>query len=119
VDYDEIATVLRVCGRVYHSNPGRQLEPCGARSNGVRPADHVLPLQWLLPELVQEGRNGWVFDPLQPEAIVQTLEKALSSAADLRQMGAESRLIVADHTPQRAAEAIWAACNIALNSKRA
>jgi glycosyltransferase involved in cell wall biosynthesis len=70
------------------------------------------------PELVQEGRNGWIFDPLQPDAIVETLTKAASSAADLQRMGAESRAIVADHTPEHAAEAIWAACNIALNSKR-
>ena len=70
------------------------------------------------PELVQEGRNGWVFDPLQPDTIVQTFTKALSSAADLRRMGAESSVIVNDHTPEHAAEAIWTACNIALRSKK-
>jgi len=70
------------------------------------------------PELVQEGRNGWVFDPLKPDSIVQTLTKALSSMEDLQQMGSESRAIVANHTPEHAAEAIWAACNIALELKR-
>jgi len=70
------------------------------------------------PELVQEGRNGWVFDPLQQDTIVQTLTKALSSVADLQRMGSESRVIVANHTPEHAAEAIWDACNIALKSKR-
>ena len=66
------------------------------------------------PELVQEGRNGWVFDPLQPDSIVDTLEKAQIRMADLQRMGAESRVIVANHTPEHAAAAIWEACNIAL-----
>ncbi|WP_148202454.1 glycosyltransferase family 4 protein [Syntrophus aciditrophicus] len=69
------------------------------------------------PELVQEGRNGWVFDPLQRDSIVRTLTKALSSVDDLPRMGSESRSIVANHTPEHAAKAIWDACKIALGTK--
>lgn len=68
------------------------------------------------PELVQEGRNGWVFDPLRQESIVETLSKVMGSAADLKRMGAESCVIVADHTPEHAAKAIWNACRIALGT---
>lgn len=69
------------------------------------------------PELVQEGRNGWVFDPLETDSIVQVLTKALDNFGNLKRMGLESLAIVADHTPEHAAKAIWEACNIALMSQ--
>lgn len=68
------------------------------------------------PELVHEGRNGWVFDPLKPDKVVQALINVLENASDLKRMGNESRLIVGNHTPEHAAEAILGACNIALKS---
>ena len=98
------------------------------------------------PELVQEGRNGWVFDPLDPQDIVRCLDACVRASGTaeaftdaqahrrtdapspdtqfqlsafnfqhlppsaLRAMGRESREIVKDHSPCRAAEGILSAC---------
>lgn len=67
------------------------------------------------PELVQQGRNGWVFDPLDPEDSVRGLvEAAGPSRRILREMGASSQKIVEEFSPCRAAEAILEACEIAV-----
>lgn len=65
------------------------------------------------PELVQNGRNGWVFDPRDMQDVIRVLESAIADGTDLRQMGMESKAIVEDHTPQKAAQAVLDACEIA------
>ncbi len=85
------------------------------------------------PELVQEGRNGWVFDPIDPQDIAHCLALASGERAadvgrgstghgpramDLCAMGAQSREILQHHTPRKAAQAIYRACEIALNRRR-
>jgi len=70
------------------------------------------------PELVHDDRNGWVFDPLDGADTVAKLDMLVSRADRLAHMGAASRQIVADHTPQRAAEAIHQACHMAVQSRR-
>lgn len=69
------------------------------------------------PELVQEGRNGWVFDPLDEQDTIETLSSAIGHHADLTSMGAESLAIVSEHSPERAAEAILSACQLAVNGE--
>lgn len=70
------------------------------------------------PELVQGGRNGWVFDPLDAPNILACLRQCLWAEADLKNMGEQSRQIVAAHTPAAAAKSIYAACQIALGGAR-
>lgn len=70
------------------------------------------------PELVQEGRNGWVFDPLDQHGTTETLSRAASHPERLATMGAESLDIVAEHSPHRAAQAILSACEVALYGPR-
>ena len=70
------------------------------------------------PELVQEGRNGWVFDPLDEQGTKETLSKAASHQAELARMGAESQAIVSEHSPRRAAQAILSACELALDGHK-
>jgi glycosyltransferase involved in cell wall biosynthesis len=65
------------------------------------------------PELVHD-RNGWVFDPLDAQNILARLRQCLSAQADLKDMGEQSRQIVAGHTPDVAARSIYDACQIAL-----
>lgn len=65
------------------------------------------------PELVQEGKNGWVFDPLDTDNTVAVLRNALAHADDLPKLGEASREIIADHTPKHAAQAVFDACHIA------
>ncbi len=64
------------------------------------------------PELVYP-ENGWVFDPLNQDSIVQTLQKIIDSQDRLRQMGKVSKEIVSHYTPESAAKSIIDACKLA------
>lgn len=68
------------------------------------------------PELVQPC-NGWTFDPLNTQNTVETLKNISASRDRLKEMGEESRKIVANHTPQHAAQGIYGACIQVLNQK--
>ena len=65
------------------------------------------------PELVQEGRNGVLFDPLKK----QTIEKALAifHSVDLKRYGEESKLIEQYYNPQQTAQNIYNAVTAILN----
>jgi glycosyltransferase involved in cell wall biosynthesis len=69
------------------------------------------------PELVQEGRNGWVFDPIDTSDTLRVLTSVAASKVHLKKMGQCSREIVAQHNPKAAAEAIFAACNLAIKRR--
>lgn len=59
-------------------------------------------------ELVQDGINGYKFDPLEPDSIIRTLAKF--HQADLQSMGKKSIEIESDFTPDKAAQRIFNAC---------
>jgi glycosyltransferase involved in cell wall biosynthesis len=69
------------------------------------------------PELVQAGRNGWVFDPLDEEKFVAALVLAVENQSRLQEMGRESRLIIAGHSPAHAARAIHSTCLLACGNQ--
>ena len=69
------------------------------------------------PELVQEGMNGWVFDPLDTADLLRVLLKTFRCRDQLKSMGVRSKEIVAAYSSQKAAEAIFACCKIALSGK--
>lgn len=69
------------------------------------------------PELVHP-QNGWVFDPLDEADTVKVLQQIIAAQTQLPAMGEASRQIVAEFTPQHAAESIFNACQYALNHKR-
>lgn len=69
------------------------------------------------PELVKEGENGWVYDPLSEQGTFQALKTCVENREKLRDMGKKSREIAALHTPAHAAESILDACKIALQRK--
>ena len=66
------------------------------------------------PELIQEGENGWVFDPLNQDEFVATLHSAARSQNRFTDMGDRSREIVSRFTPATAAQSIYDACQIAM-----
>ena len=69
------------------------------------------------PELVKNGENGIVFDPLKPEDVANSL-KFFSDRQDvLKDMGKLSVDIVSEFTPQRAALAVLKACEFALSKR--
>ena len=59
-------------------------------------------------ELVQNGVNGYNFDPLKKEEILDTLDKF--HGADLEAMGKKSVEIESNFTPDKAAQRIFDAC---------
>lgn len=66
------------------------------------------------PELVHP-ENGWTFDPHNLKSTVETLKSISASHEKLPEMGEQSRRIVANHTPQHAAQGIYDACLKVLN----
>jgi len=69
------------------------------------------------PELVQEGINGWVFNPMRPEELAELFKKCRERTDVLREMGKRSAEIVQKYSPRCAAEAVLNACLIALHRK--
>lgn len=65
------------------------------------------------PELVQEGRNGWVLDPLDTPTLAGLLGQITASQGGLAAYGAESSATVSGCSPVRAAAAISECCGIA------
>lgn len=61
------------------------------------------------PELVRP-ENGWTFDPLDIDNTVATLREISGKRDSLKSMGQESLRIVADHTPDGAARALYDVC---------
>ena len=69
------------------------------------------------PELVH-SENGWTFDPLSKQSIVDVLDRIVSSKDKLLYMGRESLKIVSSETPERAAKSIMEAINFAIKRVR-
>ena len=61
------------------------------------------------PELVHP-ENGWTFDPLNIRQTTETLRTIYDNRDRLIEMGEESRRIVANHTPEHAAKALYDMC---------
>ena len=59
-------------------------------------------------ELIEEGANGFRFDPHKPKDVVSVLAKFHS--ANLHDMGNASKRIIDNYTPEKAAKKIFKAC---------
>jgi glycosyltransferase involved in cell wall biosynthesis len=70
------------------------------------------------PELVQSGKNGWVFDPLCPEELSKCLVSIVESRSSIPLMGGWSKRIVRGYSPVNAASSILRACEIAIEHSR-
>lgn len=64
------------------------------------------------PELVHK-ENGWVFDSLNQQNIIDVFRKIIKSKDKLKEMGEASKCIVSTETAQRAAQSIMDAIEIA------
>jgi 1,2-diacylglycerol 3-alpha-glucosyltransferase len=71
------------------------------------------------PDLVQEGVNGFTFDPYDVAGLARLLVKMSSGEADLKAMGEASRLIIADWTPEVFAQNLFKAVETAQAAKTA
>ena len=65
-------------------------------------------------DLVEEGRNGFTFDPDDLDAITVCLRDVAADSTDREAMGARSREIISAYTPERYAEGLLEAANAGL-----
>ena len=70
------------------------------------------------PELVQEGVNGFTFDPSDREGLARLLLKMSSPEADLKAMGEASQRIIADWSPEVFARNLFKAVKVADDYRR-
>ena len=65
----------------------------------------ILCSQWAgAAEIVNDGKNGFIFDPHKPESLAQLMSKFIENTDLIHRMGVESKEIMARYTPQAAAQ---------------
>lgn len=68
------------------------------------------------PELVKQ-ENGWVFDPLDNENFIKTLQMAWDEKDNWAEMGTRSQRIIEDYAPHEIAKRIYSACTKTIQSQ--
>ena len=87
----------------------------GQRSDGVRPAGACLRALRLRPDLVEDGINGFTFDPYDVEALAGLMQRVAAMTDERRAaMGQAGQLIIADWGPERFADGLVQAVQAAL-----
>jgi 1,2-diacylglycerol 3-alpha-glucosyltransferase len=61
------------------------------------------------PDLVREGENGLLFDPLDSHALAEHLTDLTEGRHDAAAMGAQARMDIARWSPELFAESLWCA----------
>ena len=69
-----------------------------------------------VPDLVENGRNGYTFDPYDVDALARLMRKIASDTCDRGVMGRASREIIACWSPETFAEGLWQAASAALEA---
>ncbi len=65
----------------------------------------VLCSQWAgASEMVIDGVNGYLFDPKEPEKLAELMRRLIDNPDLITSMGQESQKLIAQHTPERAAQ---------------
>ena len=113
IDYDSIAVYYKTadCFIIATKEDNWSLVVPEAMACGLPIASSIYNGCW--PELVTP-ENGWVFDSLNKTDIINTLKKIIGSKDKLKRMGEVSKLIVASHTAEKAAQSIIDAIEIAM-----
>ena len=55
-------------------------------------------------ELIQPGKNGYIFEPKQPQQLAELMVKFIASPQLSQEMGQQSKDIIAPHNPKAAAQ---------------
>lgn len=61
-----------------------------------------------VPDLVQDGQNGFVFDPDQPSQLTHRLIQFMDEAVDMQQMGQLAKQFIAPYAPEAVAQEMLA-----------
>ena len=117
--YDELAPYYGLAGGFVHVST---IEPWGLVLNEATAAG--LPVIasdacGSAAELIAEGRNGWVVDPLDVEQIARRMGELATAPAERRaSMAAESRRLVERVSPGRFGEGMLGALEAAVEHRR-
>ncbi len=65
-------------------------------------------------DLVRDGRNGYTFDPLQPETLATAMATVSTNWPGREAMGRESREIIKKWSPEYFATSLWESVRVAL-----
>jgi glycosyltransferase involved in cell wall biosynthesis len=68
------------------------------------------------PDLVEEGRNGYTFDPYEPSSLADRMYQVAHGSVDLQAMGTASRSIISQWGPDRFAQGLRRAVAAALDA---
>lgn len=112
VDYDKISIYYKAadCFIIPTTEDNWSLVVPEAMACGLPIASSIY--NGCYPELITPN-NGWTFDSLNQNDIINTFDKIISSKSLLPTMGEESKRIISTHTAENAAESIMKAINIA------
>lgn len=69
-------------------------------------------------DLVQEGRSGFLFDPLQLDQMTVALQAVSRDLRSAREMGQEGARIIGDWSPRLFRDNLWAAARRAIEAPR-
>jgi glycosyltransferase involved in cell wall biosynthesis len=79
----------------------------------------VLCSKWAgAKELIEEGRNGFIFDPYNPEELSKYMLYFIQNPDKVREMGEESRKIIKFHTPESSVEHLSKVVSFCLEDDR-
>jgi glycosyltransferase involved in cell wall biosynthesis len=67
-------------------------------------------------ELIEEGGNGYIFDPHQPQELATAMQKFLDNPDLIQSMGARSRELISQTTPETAAIAYQEVVNFLMGN---
>lgn len=116
--YDEIPLYYGLAGAFVHASTTEQwglvINEAMASGLPVLVSDRC----GCAPDLVEEGRNGYTFDPYDVDALAGLMLKISSDDCDRVAMGQASREIIARWTPQTFAENLVKAAEAALQAPR-
>ena len=68
------------------------------------------------PDLVEDGVNGYTFDPYDVEGMAEVMARVSIADVDLCEMGNASKRLISKWTPERFAEGLWQAIQSSLIS---
>jgi glycosyltransferase involved in cell wall biosynthesis len=116
--YDELPAYYGLAGSFVHASTTEQwgLVVNEAMASGLPVI--VSKRCGCAPDLVEEGRNGFTFDPYDVDALADCMLRMADPATDRAAMGQASREIIARWSPEFFAENLQKAAEAALNAPK-
>ena len=114
--YDELPAYYGLAGAFVHASTREQwgLVVNEAMASGLPVL--VSDRCGCAPDLVEEGRNGYIFDPYDPSTLADRMYEMAHGAEDRAAMAAASQEIIAQWGPERFAQGLRRAVEVAIEA---